>query len=282
MATAWMLLASGAFADAPDHSPRPLPRPGLVQQVTEAPGAIAQASAVPPMLRPKPRPAGLVPDITPEAVVQVAAMVPRPKPRPAGLTARATAPEVVVQAAAVRTQPGNESLRTRRGAVCGDAEIRGEAIAPITSRVRGCGVPDAVRITAVAGVRLSQAATIDCPTARALKAWVQDGLQPQFRRNPVVQLQVAAHYACRPRNNKRGAKISEHGRGRALDISGLVLADGRVLTVADNWRGSKPIKAAYRAACGVFGTTLGPGSDGYHEDHMHFDTARYRSGSYCR
>ena len=33
---------------------------------------------------------------------------------------------------------------------------------------------------------------------------------------------------------------------------------------------------------GIFGTTLGPGSDGYHEDHMHFDTAHQRGGAYCR
>ena len=44
----------------------------------------------------------------------------------------------------------------------------------------------------------------------------------------------------------------------------------------------KAIRKAQKAACGIFGTTLGPGSDGYHEDHLHFDTASYRNGSYCR
>jgi hypothetical protein len=38
----------------------------------------------------------------------------------------------------------------------------------------------------------------------------------------------------------------------------------------------------HRAACGRFGTTLGPGSDGMHEDHLHFDTARHANGPYCR
>jgi hypothetical protein len=38
----------------------------------------------------------------------------------------------------------------------------------------------------------------------------------------------------------------------------------------------------HRAACGTFGTTLGPGSDGMHEDHFHYDTARHRNGAYCR
>jgi len=27
---------------------------------------------------------------------------------------------------------------------------------------------------------------------------------------------------------------------------------------------------------------LGPEAARYHQDHFHFDTARYRSGSYCR
>ena len=41
------------------------------------------------------------------------------------------------------------------------------------------------------------------------------------------------------------------------------------------------MRAAHRAACGIFGTTLGPGSDGYHEDHLHFDTVS-RGSPYCR
>jgi hypothetical protein len=27
---------------------------------------------------------------------------------------------------------------------------------------------------------------------------------------------------------------------------------------------------------------LGPNANSFHRDHFHFDTARYRSGSYCR
>jgi len=45
---------------------------------------------------------------------------------------------------------------------------------------------------------------------------------------------------------------------------------------------SAALKAMHRAACGIFGTTLGPGSDRYHENHFHYDTARHRSGPYCR
>lgn len=170
--------------------------------------------------------------------------------------------------------------RSKKGSVCGDPSIRGEVLAPITARIKGCGVAEPVRVTSVAGVRLSEAAIMDCPTARALKTWVNKGLKPAFPKSEVVELRVAAHYSCRPRNNQKGAKISEHGKGRAIDLAAIVLDDGRVLTVADDW--GKVLRRVYKAACGIFGTTLGPGSDGYHEEHMHFDTARYRAGSYCR
>ena len=47
-----------------------------------------------------------------------------------------------------------------------------------------------------------------------------------------------------------------------------------------------PIRTAmrkmHRTACGPFGTVLGPDSDRFHRDHFHFDTAKYRSGPFCR
>ena len=48
-----------------------------------------------------------------------------------------------------------ESIR-RKGSVCGDPAIKGETLAPITSRVRGCGIEEPVRVTSVDGVQLSR------------------------------------------------------------------------------------------------------------------------------
>lgn len=208
----------------------------------------------------------------------------RPEPRPRGLARRAAPePETLEPAAIIRPAPGTGPLVSRRGSVCGVPGIQGETIAPIVGRVRGCGVANPVRITSVDGVRLSQPAIMDCDTAKALNAWVQRGLQPAFG-GQVTGLQVAGHYVCRTRNHKRGARLSEHSRGKAIDISGLTLANGTTLSIARDWRGrnGKALKAAHKAACGPFGTTLGPGSDGMHEDHLHFDTARHRNGPYCR
>lgn len=176
--------------------------------------------------------------------------------------------------------------KLRKGSVCGNIDIQGKAVGNVPGKIKACGIKDAVRITSVSGVQLSRPATIDCGTAIALNEWVDKSVKPTFkRRGPVVQLQVAAHYACRTRNNRKGARISEHGKGRAIDISGFVMADGEVVTVLNGWRknpSQKQLKKVWRGACGPFGTVLGPNSDRYHRDHFHLDTARYRSGPFCR
>jgi hypothetical protein len=243
-----------------------------------------------PDLRPKPRPGGTAaaaaaasapepqPEAQPEAQPEVAASAApppdvTPEPRPRGLAR-------LFGIGAARTDPGRPLVEGRKGSVCGVAGIQGETLAPITARTRGCGVPEPVRVTSVDGVRLSQAITVDCPTAIALNEWVRTAVKPTYGRGQVVEVTIAAHYICRPRNNVRGAPISEHGRGKAVDVSGFVLKNGRSVTVAGDFGGK--MRKAYKQACGIFGTTLGPGSDGYHEDHMHFDTASQRNGPYCR
>ena len=139
----------------------------------------------------------------------------------------------------------------------------------------------------VSGLALTRPARIDCGTATALDDWVRNGVIPTVGRRGggPVALQVAGSYACRTRNHVAGAKMSEHALGHAIDISAINLADGGALTVASDWnRGTEGqmLKALWKAACGPFGTVLGPESDSYHRDHLHLDTARYRSGSYCR
>lgn len=173
------------------------------------------------------------------------------------------------------------------GAICGDPDLQGDVVGYVPGKIGGCGVKDAIKLRSVSGVALSQSSIMDCGTARALKTWVNKGVKPAIgkRGGGVAKIKVAAHYACRTRNNKRGAKISEHGKGRAIDISGFTLRDGSTITVLKGWRSradSKALKQMHKAACGPFGTVLGPNADRYHQDHFHFDTARYRSGSYCR
>ncbi len=174
-----------------------------------------------------------------------------------------------------------------KGAVCGDVAIQGEAIGRVKGKLRGCGVENAVRVRSVSGVTLSQRSVMDCVTANALKTWLDKTAKPALSRKGggLKSLRVAAHYACRTRNNQKGAKISEHGRGRAIDISAFRLADGSEVTVLKGWNAkstSRAMRQMHKGACGPFGTVLGPKANRFHRDHFHFDTARYRSGRYCR
>lgn len=176
--------------------------------------------------------------------------------------------------------------RGATGAICNNPDIRGEVVGRVPGLLKGCGVESAVRVHSVSGVALSQPAVMDCTTARALDFWVKKGARPALRREGrLSELKVAAGYACRTRNGRPGARISEHGKGRAIDISAFVMRDGSIVTVKKGWRekhARKSLLRAWRAACGPFGTVLGPDADRYHRDHFHLDTARYRGGPWCR
>ncbi|MFN3606319.1 MAG: extensin family protein [Cypionkella sp.] len=299
---AWLmgaaLIAVPFMGFAQEPTLRPVPRPaGIAQAAALAAAAPAQdaapvqdavqdaAAKSAQALRPKPRP-NLAP--TPATAPRVARS-PLPKSRPATLAAlqapsaspEPSAPPKPGTPKPVTPKPGTPAQnQPRKGSVCGDRAIRGEVIGSITSKTQGCGVADAVRVTELSGVRLSQAITVECGTAVALKDWIDRAMRPAFGRREVVQLRIAAHYACRGRNNKRGARISEHGKGKAIDVSGFIFSDGTEWSILRDY--NKQIRTAHKGACGIFGTTLGPGSDGFHEDHLHFDTASYRSGPYCR
>ncbi|MDW3224992.1 MAG: extensin family protein [Paracoccaceae bacterium] len=192
----------------------------------------------------------------------------------------------------LRTRAVKRAIRKQqrlraKGAICGDPDIQGESVGRVPGRISGCGVPQAVKVRSVSGITLSQRAVMDCATAQALKTWVDTSVKPAFRkqRGGVKGLRVAAHYACRTRNNKKGARISEHGKGRAIDVSGFQMGDGSTISVLKGWNArdtNQAMRKVHRGACGPFGTVLGPNADSYHLDHFHFDTARYRNGTYCR
>ncbi|MDO5756632.1 MAG: extensin family protein [Rhodobacterales bacterium] len=183
------------------------------------------------------------------------------------------------------TQEREQTLT--RGALCGDAAIQGEEVGVVPGKLDECGIEDAVKVRSISGVALSQHALMDCRTARTIKAWMRQGMAPAISGygGGVAQLRVAAHYSCRTRNNQVGGKVSEHGKGHAIDIAGFQLRDGRTISVLDDWGGGKKgriLSRMHRSACGPFATVLGPESDRFHRDHFHFDTASRNSGSYCR
>ena len=176
--------------------------------------------------------------------------------------------------------------KAKPDAICGIPGLVSAARAPVKGR-GSCGVAKPVVVTEVAGVSLSRPSIMNCGTAQALDEWVRDGAIPAVgkRGGGLAELTVAAHYACRTRNNQRGARMSEHSRGNAIDISSVVMADGSRVTVLDGWKKKTDgalLRRLHKTACGPFGTVLGPNSDRHHRDHFHFDIADHRSGPYCR
>ncbi len=157
--------------------------------------------------------------------------------------------------------------------------------APVTGP-GACGVRDAWVVTQVSGVRLSRPSIMTMQTANALDVWVRKVALPAVgtRGGGLEELTVVAHYACRTRNSRSGARLSEHAKGRAIDISGIVMKDGSRVTVLKGWgngQDGRLLAKLHRGACGPFGTVLGPKADRHHRDHFHFDVADYRIGPYC-
>lgn len=167
----------------------------------------------------------------------------------------------------------------------------------VTATNAACTVDRGVSLSAVRMkngrlVTLEPAATLRCEMAAAVARWVREGVEPAVATlgAPLDKVLVAASQQCRPRNRVAGAKISEHGRGNALDTGGYVLKDGRRFIIGVPAPGSadQPMPVAFQellkaSACAEFTTILGPGSDGYHELHLHVDRAERRSGAVlCR
>ncbi|SFD13103.1 extensin family protein [Tropicimonas isoalkanivorans] len=275
---------------------------------SDAPSAVADDTDLDTATRPRPR-NGIFSDVpvSADGLVQVGRQTTRihfgaefrPTPRPphplAGYTVSKAAMVVPLTPATphpkVRPAGFGKLFRRREsysaaGSVCGVNAIKGVAVPTIGRPSSGCGIEAPVRLTEVSGVGLSTPVTIDCTTAKALNKWVDTALKPTVgkRGGGASEITIAASYACRSRNNIPGGKLSEHARGHAVDISGFVLKDGTAVTVLNDWNSSwsKVMKSIHRAACGPFGTVLGPKANKYHLDHFHFDTARYRSGTYCR
>lgn len=283
-----LALGGAAFARAPDTSPFPRPRPGGAVAVAVAPMSITDAAVIEALRTPAPPPRPVVAPEPPAAAVaalrEAPATSPPPRRRPVGLSAPVASARAAVPARAVAAAPATNDER----GLCGVRGLTGQRLPRITSATQGCGIDEPVRISAVQGIILSPAATVNCDTARAFDRWAREAMLPAIgnRGGGVAQIAIGSHYACRPRNNQRGARLSEHARGNAIDVMSFRLADGESVTVQDDFRRGRHRRAMqrmYEEACGIFRTTLGPDADRFHQNHFHFDLARHRNGgTYCR
>jgi hypothetical protein len=205
--------------------------------------------------------------------------VPLPKPRPA------EAPKVEPDKQAEEKAP--EKLAPQPSA-CRLALTEDIAIAPTLPPIIGpgaCGGDDIVRLEAVvlpdkSRVPLKPAATLRCTMATAVAEWVRGDVAAIAREagTSVSELDNFDSFDCRGRNRVAGARMSEHGRANALDVRGVKFANGQFVSFTDR-AVARELRAKFIASvCARFTTVLGPGSDWYHEDHVHLDLAERRSG----
>jgi hypothetical protein len=150
----------------------------------------------------------------------------------------------------------------------------------------GCSSIGTVQLLDI-GLPVTNLGPMTCPLARTFVRWAREGVQPAAQQafgSRVVRIESFGTYSCRSVNSRPGAKLSEHARSNAVDISAFLLADGRRISVLEGWRGDDPaarqfLRDVHRAGCSRFSVTLGPDADSFHYNHLHFDLAGSR---YCR
>lgn len=161
-------------------------------------------------------------------------------------------------------------------------------VEPITDqKFRDCGIARPVKLhEAVPGVSMQPDTVLRCAAALALAEWVSDFVLPAARRLPergvVTAVAHGSSYICRRRNNAAEGKLSEHGFGNGIDVTGFRFADGSLLPIepreADGTLDEAFQSAVRKTACLSFTTVLGPGTDAAHADHFHLDIKQRRGG----
>lgn len=240
----------GSDKKAPTTAPRPTKKPARPESTEDA-GP------------PNPKPAEKAEPAAPEA----------DQPKAQDDEARALAPP------AVPDQACEKALR--------EFGVRFERLAPVKGE-ESCGIPVPYNVTGIApGVALEPKTEMTCHAALALARWVKGVVIPAAEAlGEDVAPTAIAHastYSCRGRNNQADAEPSEHSFGTAIDIASFAFRNHDPITVvprAGDGTMEEAFQQAVRAgACLHFTTVLGPGSDEYHDNHLHLDV-KQRSGGF--
>ncbi|MBV9236295.1 MAG: extensin family protein [Xanthobacteraceae bacterium] len=149
----------------------------------------------------------------------------------------------------------------------------------------GCGADDLVRVHAVVlqqanRVALNPAPTLRCRLAIELGKWIRQDLAAEVvpLGAKLAEIENDGSYECRSRNNVADAPISEHASANAIDLHSFTLTDGKRYAFTDALVNEAVRQSIKASACARFTTVLGPGSDGYHEQHIHLDVKERRNG----
>lgn len=157
---------------------------------------------------------------------------------------------------------------------------------PAINSGKGCSIPYPIEVTELSGgIEIKPAAKLNCQITDAFAQWVKNELAPAARLrylSGVSQIRQLSSYSCRTMNSKRGAPMSEHASGNAIDVGKITLDNGQAISVKKpgffSFREKSLLKTIRSDSCKYFTTVLGPGSDVHHKDHFHFDLRTRKTG----
>jgi hypothetical protein len=205
--------------------------------------------------------------------IAVAEEVPLPRSRP----------QIWVEPRSFRDAAGpdfDSAAATSEPTEC-DTRILAIAVTEPLPRLIGpdaCGGSDMLRLVAAlrpdgSRIEIRPAPVLRCAFAESVAAWLRDEAAPRVDKlgAPLRTVETFDDFECRGRNRVAGAKLSEHGKGNAVDVRSFTLADGRSIGLTDV-SVAKDFRDEIRdSACRRFTTVLGPGADAQHESHIHLD-----------
>jgi hypothetical protein len=213
--------------------------------------------------------------------------IPLPRPRPAEAPSAQPEKEAEKPAGKEADKAAEQAAPAPQPSACRLALTETIAIAPSIPDIRGpggCGGEDLVRLEAIVlpdkrQVSVKPAAILRCKMATAIAEWIRTDIAPLAANlgSAISDLDNFDSFECRGRNRVVGAQLSEHGRANALDVRGFKLANGRMISLTDRTLARETRESVLHSACTRFSTVLGPGSDWYHEDHIHLDVMERRN-----
>ena len=234
-----------------------------LRQVPAAPSAPAAKAEAPPatdlLSVPMPQLRPVMPDdatlgYAPANGLEATPLVPGPQARPP-----------VASVPPIDQPPARNSTC---GAVIAELGVEATPLAPVVTAPAAFRRRSPSRGSNAAPSPCRPTALLNCSLAETLAAWMDNTVQPialDTLGARVTGLRIAASYSCRNRDSLADAKLSEHARGNAIDISAFKVDGIGWIEVESGWNGGDDkadfLREVRGSACGPFTTVLGPGSD---------------------
>jgi len=188
---------------------------------------------------------------------------------------------VPVPPSALKMWPNRDAIQST---CLNDLEAMGaqfELIAQAEVGRNGCTLENGVKLIRMQA-ELSRPVEITCPLALRLMEFERDVLRPdalQMFGKELRRINHAGGFVCK-RMTGNGARVSEHGHGRAIDIWGFALMDETRVSVDQHWRDRGPfgayLRQVARKACDYFQVVLTPNTDAAHAKHLHVDIGPWK------